>query len=255
MSGTWILLRGWTRESAHWGAFPAELARALPGAQMVALDLPGTGHLHGQRSPARVAAIVAACRAQLAARGVVAPLRLVGLSLGGMVAASWAAEHPDEVAGCVFINTSMRPLAPWHRRLRPASWPAILRILGSHDPLQIERRVLALTSRAGDCPEVVVHWATIRRERPVDASNALRQLWAAARFRLPEPAPALPMLVLCGARDALVHPDCSRALAARWNCLFDEHPGAGHDLPLDDGPWVAERIAQWATTQRYTPAR
>lgn len=250
MNGTWILLRGWTRESAHWGTFPAELARASPGEPVIALDLPGTGQLHRQRSPARVEAIVAACRAQLAGRGIGAPLRLVGLSLGGMVAASWAATHPDELAGCVFINTSMRPLAPWHRRLRPASWPALLRILAGRDPLRIERQVLALTSRAGDRPELVAHWAAIRRERPVDAANALRQLWAAARFRLPEPAPALPMLVLCGARDALVHPDCSRALAARWHCLLAEHPQAGHDLPLDAGTWVAERIARWATTTR-----
>ena len=31
---TWILLRGWTRESAHWGRFPAQLDEALLDARV-----------------------------------------------------------------------------------------------------------------------------------------------------------------------------------------------------------------------------
>jgi hypothetical protein len=23
------------------------------------------------------------------------------------------------------------------------------------------------------------------------------------------------------------------------------HPGAGHDLPLDDAPWVAQQVRDW----------
>ena len=51
---TWVLLRGLTREQRHWGGFPKLLAEQLPGAHIVALDLPGNGRLCAQTSPATV---------------------------------------------------------------------------------------------------------------------------------------------------------------------------------------------------------
>jgi hypothetical protein len=30
-----------------------------------------------------------------------------------------------------------------------------------------------------------------------------------------------------------------------WQCSLRLHPGAGHDLPLDDTPWVLEQIQHW----------
>jgi len=44
----WVLLRGLMREQRHWGAFPATLARALPGAAILTPDLPGNGTRHAQ---------------------------------------------------------------------------------------------------------------------------------------------------------------------------------------------------------------
>jgi hypothetical protein len=35
-------------------------------------------------------------------------------------------------------------------------------------------------------------------------------------------------------------------LARYWQAAFAEHPSAGHDLPLDDGAWVAGQVAQWS---------
>ncbi|RYY52271.1 MAG: alpha/beta hydrolase, partial [Comamonadaceae bacterium] len=52
---TWVLLRGLTREAGHWGAFPDLLrAQLQSGTRVIALDLPGNGALHAQRSPARI---------------------------------------------------------------------------------------------------------------------------------------------------------------------------------------------------------
>ena len=42
---TWIFLRGLTRESGHWGTFTAQFEKAMPGCEVVALDLPGNGSL------------------------------------------------------------------------------------------------------------------------------------------------------------------------------------------------------------------
>jgi pimeloyl-ACP methyl ester carboxylesterase len=237
---TWVLLRGWTREAAHWGDFPALLGTALPGARIVALDLPGCGRHHRAASPARIEMIVDACRAALAAQGEAPPFRLFGLSLGGMVAAHWAATHPQEVAACVLVNTSMRgaPLA----RLRPAAWPALLRIALAHDAAGAEAGILRLTSNRPAEATRIAEWAAIRRARPVSRGTAWRQLVAAARFALPARPPGVPCLVLCSSADRLVDWRCSRDLAAQWQAPLLVHTSAGHDLPLDEPEWVAAQL-------------
>jgi hypothetical protein len=57
------------------------------------------------------------------------------------------------------------------------------------------------------------------------------------------------MLVLTSASDALVNPICSYNLAAQWQTALAVHPAAGHDLPLDDAPWVARRVRDWLATE------
>lgn len=253
----WVLLRGLTREAGHWGVFTAQLASALaPGLpprtageappRLLTLDLPGAGVLHGRPCPLSVQAMLAVCRAQLLALGERGPVHLLGLSLGGMVATAWAAAHPQEVAALVVVNTSLRPHSAVQQRLQLRHLPHLLRLLAPRDDWAAERAILALTSA---WPErhaaVLADWVRIRRARPVGAANALRQLWAAARFSHPGASPPVPTLVLGSAGDALVNPRCSQALAAAWGCAFAQHPAAGHDLPLDDGAWVADRVAAW----------
>jgi pimeloyl-ACP methyl ester carboxylesterase len=254
---TWVLLRGLTREQAHWGRFVGQFQQALPGERIVTLDLPGAGVLHGQPSPLRVPEIAQACRQQLQQLGLSPPYWLLGLSLGGMVAACWALARPLEVSGCVLVNTSMRPLSPAHRRLRPVHWPTLLRLAVARDAVAVETAVLAMTSRltAGPAERArqVADWAAIRRARPVSAANALRQLVAAARYRLPAAPPPVPALVLCSERDGLVDPRCSRALASHWRCEIAVHPAAGHDLPLDDGPWLAATVRDWVRELEPAP--
>ncbi|MDO8778412.1 MAG: alpha/beta hydrolase, partial [Burkholderiaceae bacterium] len=127
-TGNWILLRGLTRESRHWGDFGAQFQHALPGSQVLALDLPGNGVLSWQRSPLRVQDMVAHCRAELAQRGVNSPYRVLAMSLGAMVAVAWAETYPQELAAMVLINTSLRPFSAFYQRLRPANYAALLRL-------------------------------------------------------------------------------------------------------------------------------
>lgn len=246
---TWILLRGLTRESGHWGDFPALLAARLPQARILALDLPGNGARYRERSPLRIDGMVADCRSRLAAQGVDGPLHLLAMSLGAMVALAWTIEHATQVAGTVLINPSFAGLSPCYRRLRPASWPTLLGVLTRRDARAREAAILRLTSARAN-PAVLDDWIALRQRHPVTTGNALRQLAAAARFRLPAEPPAVPLLLLSGTRDALVDPRCSAALAARWRLPHLAHPAAGHDLPLDDGAWVVERIATWLATVR-----
>ena len=244
---TWIFLRGLTRESRHWGGFPAEFHHEIPDAQVLAPDLPGNGTQNQRTSPLRIEEIAEDIRARLIEQGLPPPYYLLAMSLGAMAAISWTDRHPEEIHGCVLINTSLRPFSPVYRRLKPANYPRLLKLalLGGGEQ-DWESTILELTSRQNHpSTEILSHWTTYRREHPVHIRNALRQLWAAARFRAPLAKPPAPILVLTSREDALVDTSCSRQLALNWHTAFAEHPTAGHDIPLDDGPWVARQVRLW----------
>jgi len=243
---TWVFLRGLTREQRHWGAFPEVFCQHLPGARTVLLDLPGNGRLHRQPSPLSVEAMAECCRLELRRRGIPPPYKVLAMSLGAMVATAWAHAHAEELRACVLINTSMRPFGPFHQPLRPRHLGVILRfMLTGPTPDEWEAAVLRMTSRqVADSPALIRDWVGFRRDAPVSRANALRQLWAAARFRAPWAPPAVRMLILASAQDGLVNPACSRDLAAQWQMDIEEHPSAGHDIPLDDAVWVAKTVRQ-----------
>ena len=251
------MLRGLTRESGHWGTFGDRLQAHSSGATVVALDLPGNGSLWQSRSPARVETMSQWCRAELGARELQPPYHLLAISMGAMVAVDWAARAPETIAGCVLINTSLRPFAPWYRRLRPSSYLALARLaLGLYRSAQREAAVLALTSgNPGAHASVLEEWNALRAAHPVSTANAMRQLIAAARFLAPATRPPVPMLVLTSACDRLVHPVCSRQLAHHWSTDLAVHPDAGHDLTLDDGDWVLAQIDEWLRRERMAPVQ
>lgn len=241
----WVLLRGWTREAAHWGDFPARLGARFPGEAILTPDLPGNGARHGVRSPARIAAMVEDCRECVRAAAA-PPYRLLGLSMGAMVGMEWMHRHPQELTCAVLVNASARPFGRVHERLRPRCYGAVLRILGERDLRRREAAILALTSalRGGDA-SLVEEWACAARERPVSRANVLRQLLAAARYRAPRQPPPVPLLLAASLGDRLVDPACTRRLAQAWNAPLALHAWAGHDLPLDDGEWLAAEAARW----------
>lgn len=242
----WVLLRGLTRESRHWGDFPEILKRECSEAEVHAIDLPGNGRLNAQESPVQVTGMAESCRRQLIEIGVAPPYYLLAMSLGAMVAVAWANLRPEEVAGCVLINTSLRPFSPFHHRLRPRNYLALANLLlPGRTPRYRESIILQITSNRPISPETLNEWADYAAQNPVSARNALRQLRAAIRYQAPLPKPLPPVLVLSGAQDRLVDPRCSQRLAARWHSAFAEHPSAGHDLPLDDAPWVVGQIRRW----------
>lgn len=184
----WILLRGLTRESGHWGPFLTQFGQAIPNRQVIALDLPGNGELNQLRSPLRVSDMVANCRAQLLARGVAPPYALLTMSLGAMVALDWAQAQPVEVTAQVLINTSMRPLHAFYQRLQPANYGTLLKLmLPGTSAESWEQAILRMTSHHAPAG-TLAHWLVLRQAHPVSRKIA------AARFCAP-PAPPLPHLV------------------------------------------------------------
>ena len=246
---TWLLLRGLARESRHWGDFTRQFASAT-GQAVLTLDLPGNGALCSLVSPPSVNELVDALRRQVVDHSITLPVNVLAMSLGGMVATDWAQRYPQEVNRLVLVNTSMRPFSVLTERLRPRSWLPLAKLAlfwGQADQAErIESLIHRLTCqqtqhRTGDLAE----WSNIRRSAPVSAANALRQLWAAARFSCQPAPPSCPVLVLSAKGDGLVNLACSTQLATAWHLPHQQHPWAGHDLPHDDSSWVCEQVLTW----------
>ena len=110
--------------------------------------------------------------------------------------------------------------------------------------LWVKKNPRQLFSRHGIFNPLIAHrqQRVLRQHHPVTRANVPRQLLAAARYRAPLTL-ATPTLLLASAQDQLVSVACSQALARYWQCALQIHPTAGHDLPLDDGDWVARQIA------------
>ncbi len=266
-----LLVRGLSRSAAHWGDLPQRLQAALrervhPEAVVRCLDLPGNGTRWRERSPVSVPALAADLRArwqaQEQAQGQAqeqahgqaqtgerrpGPPHLLALSMGGMVALEWARRHPGELASLTLVNSSLGGLAPLHWRMRPLAWPTLLRLLAwPASARTCEEALHRLTSRDTASRAVTVAvWTALRQAEPVSRLNVLRQLLAAARYRIAPDALGrlgLPVQVLCSDGDALVDPRCSARLAEACAAPLHRHPQAGHDLPLDAPDWVIQRM-------------
>lgn len=238
----WLLLRGLGRGAYHWGEFPDHLAGAFPGTCILTPDLPGNGERWRETSPVTIREMVDAYRQAVP---IDQPLRIIALSLGGMVGLQWLLDYPEDIAQLVLINSSASNLVPFYQRLASGQ---LLKILwgGARGDMAREGAILRSTSstRAVD-KALQKDWADYARRHPVSLSNLLRQLKAAAGFHCPEqwpPTLAERVQVMGSAGDKLVSLRASRRLAEVLGRPLHTHDSAGHDLTLDDGDWLIAHL-------------
>lgn len=253
-----FLLRGLARESRHWGTFVSDLKVAYSKLgkelRVETIDLPGCGRHSEMWASPSIDATADFAREKMreilakeAEQGVsmATHRRLVAISLGGMVAASWVARYPHDFHSCVLMNSSFKRLSRAQDRLRWDSWWRIPMVVGHRETEEREKQILNwISNRADRREEVLQEWVQIQLTRPVSKANLLLQLTAASRFEAPKSLP-IPVLVLASRQDRMVHPDCSQAIADLYGAKIVYHPTAGHDLPLDAGAWVATMISEW----------
>lgn len=243
----WLLLRGLSREAAHWGDFLPLLQAQFPQARIHTLDLPGTGRRFQETSPDTINAIMESVRQQALTEDLLnQPLTIVGLSLGGMVAWEWILKHQDDICAATLINTSMASLSPFYQRLRWQSYPNFFKVLLQPTRFHKELAIIRCVANRRDQDQIIAsEWARIQAERPVKLRNTVRQLTAAARYRPGKHKPDVPLLLLSSRGDRLVAPACSAAIQTEWQLQLKSHPWAGHDLTLDDSDWVVKHLKDW----------
>ncbi|WP_144392793.1 alpha/beta fold hydrolase [Pleionea sediminis] len=235
-----ILLRGLGRDQLHWTPLLNEIKAVFPDSTIETPDLPGAGILHRKPSPTALADYIPLLSQQLSRSEE--PAVIVGLSLGGMLALTWAALEPETFSHVVAINSSCN-LTPFYKRL--LAYKAINHPGAIFRPsiAAKERAVYRMTCNTRPVDETIIRrWVEIQLLHPVTITNQIKQIWAALKFS-PPPRALLPELsIIYSEGDRLVNPDCSRDLIKFYNSDSYVHPWAGHDLPQDDPKWLAMQL-------------
>ncbi len=222
----WVLIGPPAKGCAQWGRAPqillTELRRVQPEARLFTMDLPGAGVQRNQVCPAHVEALAPLLRQRLQESGHWAagrPLGLIGHSLGALVATEWARRAPQEVGALVLLSPAMRPFTRIVRATPLALWTrAMGQVLGRDATPEAGRAAL---------PAAV-------------AQGLARWRYAASKRR-----PIAQVLLLVGERDTWRDWRVAQRISRAWGAALRLHPRAGHDLLVDDAPWVARSVAEW----------
>lgn len=220
-----VLLHGIGNQSGSWVQQLESLSERF---HVIAWDAPGYGASDALPDDAPVAADYAdALRALLDALAMERAV-LVGSSLGCLMAASFAARHPERVARLVLCNAAIGhgALDPRERQEKLAARLAMLERLGPSGMAANPSPGL-LSERASATARSLAAWSTSRL-RPAGYAQAARML---STGRLLDDASryAGPVLVIGAAADTVTPPASCRAVAAAYpRAEYVELPDAGH---------------------------
>ena len=226
MTSDIVLIHGWGMSSNVWEGVRASFARNF---RVHVVDLPG----HGERKREKLGGLteLVHCLAEALPKRIA----VVGWSLGGTIALSWAAARPDQVCALVLIATtpSFAARDGWFY-----GWPQ--EILESFDcelNKDDERtlsRFLSLQARGDSAGRDVLRILRNSVRRAPPSPDALRsgfEILKRADLRRHVSWLQQPALVLHGASDSVVP-----IAAARWlsqqlpNCEVRAFASTGHAL-------------------------
>jgi 2-succinyl-6-hydroxy-2,4-cyclohexadiene-1-carboxylate synthase len=238
MSGTLVLLHGFTQTGRSWSPVLAVLGEGTY--KPVAPDIRGHGDA-GTRRPIGFDEVVADV---LEAAGD-GPFTLAGYSQGGRIALHLALLVPDRVRRLVLISTTAGIDDAEERAARRAS-DEVLAARMEGQGIEVAARAWAAQALfGGQTPEVsaLAHEDRLRND-PVDLAAALRGIgtgqMASLWGRLHELT--MPAAVLVGERDTKFV-DLGRRLADGLpDATFTIVPGAGHALPLEAPEAIAAAL-------------
>ncbi len=234
-AGSVVLLHGGSAHAHWWDLFAEAIADRY---HVYALDLRGHGDSEHSRPPAYRLNDYAQDLAVFVDNTVREPVRLIGHSLGGLVATLYAAAAPEQIRALVVVDTSLRITAAGARymaRLQRFPQP----VYRSRE--DAVRRFRLLPTHTTAAPAVLEHVAgcgirqladgqwTLKFDREAMAPNAPRDLapLLAALHR--------PVLLVRGAHSALLSATAMAALqASAPHARAAEIPDAHHHVMLDN---------------------
>jgi len=242
-----ILLRGLVREKRHWGNFPEKLEESLNGGKAVPLDLPGVGEKHNSPAPFMISDYVKELRSELESlkKKFNGPWSILGISMGGMIALEWLSLYPEDFKTGIIVNSSSSEQVSIFKRMSLETIQMIAKLFIKNDLRERERAILTMTTNMTEINDQLLdRWAGFAKDAPIKRETFIRQIFAASRFKSP-PSIIKPVLFLATKNDRLAAFINSEMLSRKYNSPFVLHQNAGHDLSLDDGPWLIEQTIEW----------
>jgi pimeloyl-ACP methyl ester carboxylesterase len=206
--------------------------------------------LRSRRAAQYTLADMAEDAAQLLERLELAPAHVIGASMGGMIAQTLAARHPERVRSLVSIMSNTGALSNGQPALR--LYPFFLRrpVAGREQYLAHFERLFTAIGSTGlpRDPEEIRELAALSYDRDHEPAGSGRQLAAiiASGDRTRELRDVIaPTLVVHGTADPLVRPSGGRATArAIKGAKLMRVDGMGHDLPRAVWSRLIDAIAE-----------
>jgi alpha-beta hydrolase superfamily lysophospholipase len=217
-----------------------------------ALDLRGHGRSHGRRGTVRHFSDylhdLDALRRLMSDQGAVSPTFLIGYSLGGLVCASYALDHQDELAGVILagpalgVGEGVSPLQFRLARMLAAVAPRLP--LFKMNPAAMMRDPAAVRAYRAD--PLVMHGR-------FDARLIAEFVGAMRRFPDRIGELRIPLLVLHGAGDLTAHPSGSTMAVERAGSddkTLHLYEGMRHDIFNEPGhERVCADVSTWLETR------
>ncbi|WP_442943877.1 alpha/beta fold hydrolase [Nocardia sp. NBC_00508] len=264
---TVVLVHGHCLRTASWTYVRDALLRRYTGARVVCYDHRGHGDsAAASRRTYNLEQLGHDLRDVLDAVAPSGPVVLVGHSMGGMTALTYAGQRPHEIGtrivGVALIATAANGLADagFGRLLRnpvvSVFQAAVRRAPGAmHRAKLLACKVLApviRTAEFGDrkvSPRVLALANAMRNQTPiVTMASFLSAFMAYDQTDVLPVLATIPTLVLCGSADLMTPPSHSVAIAAAVEysdlVMVD---GAGHSVILEQPGQVAEAIGRLMT--------
>jgi pimeloyl-[acyl-carrier protein] methyl ester esterase len=247
----YFFIRGLIRSQFHWHQFPTHFEQLAEqqesNSTAVFIDIPGNGKRFKQATPFSIKEMAIDINKQIQsflAANPTAPnskLHIVGISMGGMIAAELAVISNIQFASIHIINSSFANLSPfWHRMRLPAVMNLLPNLWRADNR---EASILKWTSNNPLSTDLVSRWIDEAQRHPLTLRNAFAQLWAASHYFVGK-KPSINSFVYCCKADRLVSWKCSERLAQHWQVSLEYEAEAGHDLPMDNPDWLAGKIIQ-----------
>lgn len=238
---TFVLIRGLARGNAHWLDFPERLKASFPNSNIECLEIPGNGDRNSEMTPLDPLIVIHDFRRTIFQK-YRAPICLIGVSLGGMLALKWAEEFPNDIQSAFILNSSLGQISNPFLRLRPAAYGAVFSSLFAQNKMSREKNILNLISNLKSRDEITIQkFGYIANKNSTNISNFFRQLILANAIRILG-KPKSEIFVLTSKDDKMVSYKCSIAIADFLSAPYFVHQTAGHDLTLDDPDWVIAKI-------------
>lgn len=246
-----VLLHGFPLDSTMW-----EHQKGAIGSRyrVIAFDLRGHGRSVAPEGPYSIDGMADDVIESLDAMNLTHPIVLGGLSMGGYVALSLIARHPERVKGLMLMDTRASADPPDARatRLELAAQVETARntepVVGAMLP-----RLFSPTTRARRGDLVARVGERMRRTPVLGVVGALHALANRPDRTADLARIAVPTLAIVGHDDVITPPTEMRAMTAKIpNARLVEVADAGHLAPLEEPGPVNEAVLAFLNTVHPT---